>query len=177
MRRLVPQVDRSKVSVVRNDAITISQIKKLSPNGIILSPGPGGPDQAGICLAAVGELSQNYPMLGVCLGHQVICQAFGATIVRAPKAIHGKQSWVTHTGAAIFSRLPSPLAVGRYHSLMVEPSSIPTELEIIAQSQDGVIMAVAHLNFRLWGVQFHPESFLTESGDQIITNFLQACLV
>lgn len=157
--------------VVRNDALTIAEIQALNPQAIVLSPGPGRPDQAGICLDVIKQLGDSYPILGVCLGHQAIAQAFGATITYAPELMHGKTSSITHTGAGVFAGLPSPLTVARYHSLVADPDTIPDCLEVTA-TVDGVVMGLRHKHKAIQGVQFHPESIATEQGKNLLKNFL-----
>lgn len=160
------------VRVVRNDAVTVADILRLAPSHVILSPGPGYPQSAGICLEAAVRLA-HIPMLGVCLGHQAICQAYGARIQPAKALMHGKASDIhIANGSAIFRGLPPLLRVGRYHSLIAARDSLPDELLVTAEDEDGEIMAVKHRDHDLYGVQFHPESILTPQGDQIIHNFL-----
>ncbi len=158
--------------VVRNDAIDIAKIRQLQPQAIVLSPGPCTPDEAGISLAVVRVLYTAYPILGVCLGHQTIAQAMGARIVRAPEPMHGRTSEVLHHGGGIFAGLPSPMTACRYHSLVVDPASVPPQLEVTAQTRDQVIMALNHREYLLYGVQFHPEAILTQGGLRIVANFL-----
>ncbi len=157
--------------VVRNDVLTIAQIRELNPQAIVLSPGPGRPEQAGICMDVIQELGDEYPILGVCLGHQAIAQAFGATVTYAPELMHGKTSQIEHTGAGVFKDLPSPLTVARYHSLVADPASIPDCLEVTA-TVDGVIMGLRHKTKAIQGVQFHPESIATQAGQNLLQNFL-----
>lgn len=156
--------------VIRNDAITIHEIEKLKPSHIVLSPGPCSPDEAGICLALIEHFAGEIPILGVCLGHQAIGQAFGAKVVRAIKPMHGKTSLITHQQKQIFANIFSPLTVARYHSLIVQ--EVPDCLEVTATSKEGEIMALQHRKYPIYGVQFHPESFLTEHGHDLINNFL-----
>jgi anthranilate synthase component II len=157
---------------VRNDALTPAQIAAMQPAAIVLSPGPCTPYEAGSSLAIVKEFSGRIPLLGVCLGHQTIGAAFGAKIVRAPQPMHGRASLIEHNGRGIFAGLGNPLLVGRYHSLVVDPGTLPSELEVTAQLADGVVMALAHRRWPVFGVQFHPESILTEGGYAILDNFL-----
>lgn len=158
--------------VVRNDAMSVDEIAALSPHAIILSPGPCRPEQAGVSLDIVRMLAAHIPILGVCLGHQVIAQSFGGAVRRAAQPRHGKPSQVSHNGAGVFAGLPNPLQAGRYHSLAVEiPEHSP--LEITARAEDGEIMAVAHRVLPVYGVQFHPESILTEGGHTMLDNFLR----
>jgi len=156
----------------RHDEITIDEIRKINPDGILISPGPGTPDDAGISLQVIEELGATTPVLGVCLGHQCIGQAFGGDVVRAPAVMHGKTSTVSHSGQGVFTDLDRELTVTRYHSLVVEPDSVPDVLEITATSEDGVIMGLRHRTLPIEGVQFHPESVLTDSGHQMLRNFL-----
>lgn len=161
------------VRVVRNDAITTEEIHALQPKAIVLSPGPGNPDDAGICLDIVQELAGVFPIFGVCLGQQILAQAFGATIIKAPAPIHGKQFSMTHDGCGVFAHVPSPTAIGRYHSLMIDEATLPAELVVTAKSTDGVIMGIRHRTLPLEAVQFHPESILTPEGKRMIENFVQ----
>ena len=159
--------------VVRNDRINLKQFRALNPEAIVLSPGPCAPDQAGESLQLVRALADELPMLGVCLGHQILAQALGARIVRAERPIHGQTSAITHDGTGLFAKLPSPLTVCRYHSLVVDPASLPPQLRPTAWTDDGLIMAFEHAKLPLFGVQFHPEAILTEGGYQLLANFLQ----
>ena len=163
-----------KVLVARNDALDVTAIRRLQPAGIIISPGPGTPRDAGISLAIVRELSGEVPILGVCLGHQCIGAAFGAPVIRAKRPLHGSSSRVSHSGKRLFEGLPQPLTVGRYHSLIVERTiALDAALEIDSLSEEGEIMALSHRNQPLYGVQFHPESILTEKGHELFGNFLR----
>lgn len=164
-----------EVKVVRNDAITVAEIKKINPNGIILSPGPGYPDKAGICIDIVQKLGQNTPILGVCLGHQAIGMAFGGIVNRAAHAVHGKQTLLFHNRSLLFNDIGLPFEAGRYHSLIVEKVSLPQVLNIDAEDADGNIMAMSHREYPIFGVQFHPESILTPQGNNILKNFLDFC--
>lgn len=157
--------------VRRNDKITLAEIKELNPSHIIISPGPCAPDQAGISLPVISQLGASIPILGVCLGHQAIGQAYGGRVVRAQKPFHGKSSMVTHTQHPLFFGLENPLQVGRYHSLIVNYEDLPAELEVIATTSEGEIMALAHRRFPVFGVQFHPESILTLQGYALLKNF------
>ncbi len=161
------------IQVIRNDAMSLSEVAALSPEAIILSPGPGRPEDAGICMETAKELGKRIPLLGVCLGHQAICTAFGATVSYARQLMHGKQS-VTHldTACPLFAGCPEDTTVARYHSLAVLENTLPDCLAITARTGDGDIMAVQHRDFPIYGVQFHPESILTPEGKQMISNFL-----
>lgn len=158
--------------VYRNDAIDVAAIVGCSPDGILLSPGPGRPESAGVSLEVVEALSGRVPILGVCLGHQAIAQAFGATIVQAPGLMHGKTSEIHHVGTGIFSGVSNPFVATRYHSLVVTPATIPAELEVTARSADGVVMGLRHRDLPVEGVQFHPESILTAAGPALLASFL-----
>jgi anthranilate synthase component 2 len=159
--------------VLRNDAATAEEALAMGAAAIILSPGPCAPDQAGICLKLIRLCAQRHvPLLGVCLGHQAIGQEFGGKVIRAPQPMHGKVSPVTHDGTSVFTGLPSPFNATRYHSLIVEKSSLPTELRITAETADGLIMGLAHRTLPIHGVQFHPESIASEYGHDILRNFL-----
>lgn len=160
------------VKVYRNDEITVEEIEAMHPQQIVISPGPGTPDDAGISLNSIKRFAGKIPLLGVCLGHQAIAQAFGGRVVRAPVLMHGKASEISHDGRTIFQGLEDRLAAGRYHSLIVESSSLPECLEISAATADGVIMGLRHRQMTLEGVQFHPESILTNSGKKLLANFL-----
>ncbi|WCL49799.1 anthranilate synthase component II [Leptospira sp. GIMC2001] len=165
-----------EVEVIRNDKITLDEINKLSPSGIIISPGPGRPEDAGISVDIIKKFAGLYPIFGVCLGHQAMGYALGGSIVSAPTIMHGKVSVIEHNSEGIFEGLPSPLKATRYHSLVISPEYFPKELEITAQTQDGVIMGVRHKVHRnMFGVQFHPESVMTESGLEMVQNFLKVC--
>jgi anthranilate synthase component 2 len=161
------------VHVHRNDAITLSEIAAWEPSHIVISPGPCTPNEAGISVPLIREFAGKIPILGVCLGHQAIGQAFGGRIVRAQRVMHGKLSPVTHTGGGVFTGLASPLTVTRYHSLSIERASLPSELEVTATADDGEIMGVRHRQFAVEGVQFHPEAILTEHGHALLRNFLE----
>ncbi len=161
--------------VRRNDQVTVQEIANGGYRGIVISPGPGVPKDAGISLAAIRELGGQLPILGVCLGHQAIGEAFGGRIVRAPRPIHGKASRVKHDGRGIFAGVPGEIEVARYHSLVIEPQSCPDVLEVTASTADGIIMGVRHRSLPIEGVQFHPESVLTSHGMQILSNFLRLC--
>ena len=161
------------VRVVRNDAIDIKGIAALAPARIVISPGPCTPNEAGICVPLVREFAGKLPILGVCLGHQAIGAAFGAAIVHAGRVIPGKTSAIRHESKGVFAGLPSPFRATRYHSLAIERASLPDCLEVTAEAEDGEIMGVRHRRFALEGVQFHPESILTEHGHALLKNFLR----
>lgn len=161
-----------QVVVQRNDAITVDEVIALKPQGIVISPGPCDPDRAGICLELVSRCASTIPILGVCLGHQAVSQAFGGRIVRATAVMHGKLSAISHNGTGLFEGLPSPFQATRYHSLIVERASLPDCLEITAETEDGVVMGVAHRALPAYGVQFHPESIASEHGHRLLENFL-----
>jgi para-aminobenzoate synthetase component 2 len=164
----------AEVRVERNDALDLEQIRALEPAAILISPGPGDPDQAGVCQEVLRELGPSVPVLGVCLGHQCLAQVFGGRVVRARELMHGKTSPVHHRGAGVFEGLPEPLTATRYHSLIAERDSLPDCLEITAWLEDGTIMGLQHRQHRhLQGVQFHPESVLTQAGHQLLANFLR----
>lgn len=161
------------IRVVRNDELTVDEIRKLKPDHIILSPGPGYPKDAGICKELVTELKEEVPILGVCLGHQAICEAFGATITHARRLMHGKQSNIhIANGARLFHGLPPIIQAARYHSLIGERESLPDDLLVIAEDDEGELMAVKHRSYEIYGLQFHPESILTSMGELIMKNFL-----
>jgi para-aminobenzoate synthetase component II len=160
------------VEVFRNDAIDVAGIERRAPEGILISPGPGTPDDAGITLDVIRRLGGAIPLLGVCLGHQAIGQAFGGSVVRAPRLMHGRTSPIEHDGRGVFAGLPSPFRATRYHSLIVERASLPPELEVTAWTAEGELMGVRHTRLAIEGVQFHPESFLTEHGHAMLRNFL-----
>ena len=172
LARYVGELGRER-RVLRNDAVTIDELLALGPDAIIISPGPGTPDQAGVSLDVVRRLGGRIPILGVCLGHQCIGQVHGGRVTRAARPVHGKTARITHQGGGLFAGLPDPLRVGRYHSLIVE---LPEdgELEVAARAEDGEIMALRHRFEPLYGVQFHPESVLTEHGHDLMANFLAA---
>ncbi|NEN95392.1 MAG: aminodeoxychorismate/anthranilate synthase component II [Moorea sp. SIO1F2] len=165
----------SEIQVYRNDKIDLQKIRQLNPDGVVISPGPGRPEDAGISSAIYSNLVSNIPILGVCLGHQALGQVFGGKIVSAPVLMHGKTSEIHHTGVGVFRELPNPFTATRYHSLVIDRSSCPDVLEITAWVDDGTIMGVRHRNYpHLEGVQFHPESILTCSGKQLLKNFLES---
>lgn len=160
------------VQVKRNDELTLSQIDALQPQKIVISPGPCTPDDAGISLEVIRPYAGRLPILGVCLGHQAMAQAFGATIIRAEKVMHGKTSPIHHTGQGVFQGLTNPLTVTRYHSLVIDPTTLPDCFEVTAWSETQEIMGIRHTMWDLEGVQFHPESILSEQGHQLLANFL-----
>lgn len=173
--QLIGSIDPN-VRVVRNDALSVEELAALHPRAIVLSPGPGKPRDAGICEQVVRELSPSIPILGVCLGHQAICEAFGGRIVHAAELMHGKSSRVkVDTDSELFAELPSEVSVGRYHSLEADPATLPACLRVTASCPNGEIMAVQHVSRPCFGVQFHPESVLTPNGAQIARNFLTYC--
>lgn len=161
-----------EIKVVRNDKITIEQIEEINPEKIVLSPGPKAPKDAGICLDVVKHFAGKKPILGICLGHQTIGEAFGATVSYAKKIFHGKQSSIDHDGTGIFQGINSPIKVARYHSLAIIEETMPDCLRVTAKTEDGEIMAVEHKEFPVIGLQFHPESIYTEHGKKIIENFI-----
>ncbi len=163
----------ARLAVKRNDAITVDEAMAMAPQGIILSPGPCTPNEAGICLDLIKAVAGKIPVLGVCLGHQAIGQAFGGKVVRAPVPMHGKLSRVTHRSTGVFLDLPREFTATRYHSLIVARDSVPDSLEITAESDDGLIMGLAHRKLPVHGVQFHPESIASEHGHKLLGNFLR----
>jgi anthranilate synthase component 2 len=163
----------AEVRVVRNDELSAEAAIALSPERIVISPGPGTPDQAGITLDLIRRAAGRIPVLGVCLGHQALGQAFGGQVRRAPKLMHGKTSQIHHDGRSVFARLPDPFTATRYHSLVVERASVPESLEISAWTDDGIVMGLRHRQYPLEGVQFHPESILTSVGKDLLRNFLE----
>ena len=160
------------VTVYRNDEIDVAGIRAFRPEGLVLSPGPCTPDEAGVTLAAIGALAGELPILGICLGHQAIGQAFGGKVIRNSRIVHGKSSPVHHAGAGVFAGLPNPFTAGRYHSLVVERETLPAVLEVTAWTAEGEIMGLRHRTQEIEGVQFHPESILTEAGKQLLGNWL-----
>ncbi|MEB3256956.1 MAG: aminodeoxychorismate/anthranilate synthase component II [Cyanobacteriota bacterium] len=163
----------AEVRVERNDALSLEEIRRLAPQAVLISPGPGDPDQAGVSLEVLRELGPELPILGVCLGHQCLGQVFGGQVVRASELMHGKTSAVHHSGLGVFEGLPEPLTATRYHSLIVDRPSLPEALEVTAWLDDGTIMGLRHRQWpHLQGVQFHPESVLTQSGHALLGNFL-----
>ncbi len=163
----------AEVLVFRNDAITVEEARALSPTHLVISPGPGRPDDAGVSLAMIGAFAAELPLFGVCLGHQCLVQHFGGEIVRAKRLMHGKTSIATHDGKRLFDGAPQPMEVGRYHSLCAEHRTLPAVLEVTAETEQGEIMGVRHKSLPLEGVQFHPESVLTPDGEILMANFLR----
>jgi anthranilate synthase/aminodeoxychorismate synthase-like glutamine amidotransferase len=163
----------AEVDVRRNDEITVAEALALEPTHLCISPGPGTPRDAGVSMAMITAFAGKVPVFGVCLGHQAIVEAFGGQVVRAPRLMHGKTSMVEHDGRGLFAGLPQPCEVGRYHSLIAEPTRIPADLEVDARTAEGEIMGVRHRRFAVEGVQFHPESVLTPQGPQLMGNFLR----
>jgi anthranilate synthase/aminodeoxychorismate synthase-like glutamine amidotransferase len=159
--------------VFRNDAIDVDTVREMRPRAIVISPGPCTPNEAGISIDVISQLSDRIPMLGVCLGHQAIAAALGGKVIRAPEPVHGRASLIEHTGSQLFSQIPSPLRVGRYHSLIVDEGTLPTSLTVTARTSDGIPMALEHRSRPLFGVQFHPESVLTQHGRKLLSNFAQ----
>lgn len=161
-----------EIKVVRNDQITVAEVQQLKPAGIILSPGPGRPENAGICMELIASLDQQTPLLGVCLGHQAILAAFGCKVIEAPEIVHGKAELIFHQRQGIYQNMPLPFQAGRYHSLIADRDSLPEELSIEAENAAGLIMGIRHRHLPVFGVQFHPESILTMHGNVLIKNFL-----
>ena len=161
-----------KIKVYRNDKISLDEIEELKPSHIVISPGPGTPYDAGICIDLIKRFSPKIPILGVCLGMQAMAEAFKGKVVRAGICVHGKPCFIFHRREGIFQNMPLPFSAGRYHSLIIEKESLPTNFSIEAESPDGLIMAIKHKEYPLWGVQFHPESILTPEGAVIVQNFL-----
>jgi para-aminobenzoate synthetase component II len=162
-----------ELKVFRNDAVTLEEIERLAPESIVISPGPGRPENSGIIIETIKRFSGKMPILGVCLGHQAIGAAFGGEVVSAPHIMHGKTSEIFHDGRTIFQGLPTPFRATRYHSLMVSPENLPACLEISAKTKDGLIMGLRHREMTVEGVQFHPESILTDIGMQLLSNFVK----
>ncbi len=167
------QAGAAQVLVKRNDEISLAEIKSLNPKGIVLSPGPCTPNEAGICLEVINNLKENFPIFGVCLGHQAIGQAFGGKIIKT-YPMHGKISEIFHQKTGLFQGIPSPFNATRYHSLIIEKETCPQDLEITAETKDGIIMGVQHKKYKISGVQFHPESIASEHGHKIIENFISS---
>lgn len=164
----------AEIRVVRNDAISVDEVAAMGAERIVISPGPGTPNEAGISCAVIQRLGPSLPLLGVCLGHQCIGQVYGGRVVRAERLMHGKTSLIRHTGRGLFEGLPNPFEATRYHSLIVERATLPAELEITAETEEGEIMGLQHRRHPVFGVQFHPESVLTPNGGQLLRNFLAA---
>lgn len=162
-----------ELQVVRNDEISVKDIRTINPESIIISPGPCTPNEAGISLEVIKEYAPDIPTLGICLGHQAIAQAFGGKVVRADRLMHGKESNIIHDGKSIFNNIPSPFAAMRYHSLIVKPDTLPEEFEISAWTQENEIMGIRHKKFPVEGLQFHPESISTKHGKQLLENFIE----
>jgi len=158
--------------VKRNDAITIEEAEKIAPDSLLISPGPGNPEQAGISIELIKWAAGKIPILGICLGHQCIGEAWGGKTIHAPQIMHGKTSMISHNKTGVFENIDSPFEATRYHSLMVDPKSFPEDLEITATTDDGLIMGLKHKEFEIYGLQFHPESILTSHGHKLIENFL-----
>ena len=165
----------AEVEVRRNDAITVAELQAMAPAGLLVSPGPGEPRDAGVSEAAIRALAGHVPVLGVCLGHQAIGEVFGGRVVRAPRLMHGKTSPILHKGRGLFAGLDNPFEATRYHSLIVEKEGLPDVLEPVAWTPEGELMAIKHREHETWGVQFHPESVLTAQGLRLIENFLTLC--
>jgi len=163
----------NEVRVFRNDQTTVEDITDLQPERVVISPGPGRPEDAGVTKDVIRECGRRIPVLGVCLGHQAIGQVFGGRIVHAPELMHGRLSWIEHSGGALYANVPSPFSATRYHSLVISPEGLPEELEITARTGEGTIMGVRHRSLPIEGVQFHPESILTEHGERMIRNWLE----
>jgi para-aminobenzoate synthetase component 2 len=161
--------------VRRNDEVTVSDVGELRPAGILLSPGPGTPERAGVCMSLISAYAGEVPIFGVCLGHQAFGAAFGATVNRAPELLHGKTSLVSHTGTGVLAGLPDPFIATRYHSLAVVESTLPPEIEVTGRAESGVVMAMRHRTLPVEGVQFHPESVLTQGGHLMLANWLAVC--
>lgn len=163
----------NEIKVVRNDKITIEEIEKMNPDKIVLSPGPKSPAEAGICIEAIKHFYNKKPMLGICLGHQSMGAAFGATITYAKELFHGKQSVIDHDGEGLFEGVPSPIKVARYHSLAIKEDTLPEEIIVTARTKDDEIMSIKHRDYPVFGLQFHPESIYTEHGKKIVENFIK----
>ena len=164
-----------RVEVFRNDRVTLRELRRLAPTGVVVSPGPGRPEQAGVSVPLFRECADAFPILGVCLGHQALAVAFGGEVVHAPTLMHGKTSRVQHGGDGLFRGLQNPFEATRYHSLVVAQDGLPEDLEVTARTDDGVVMGLRHRHLPLFGVQFHPESILTVGGKQLLKNFLNFC--
>ncbi|MDP1677766.1 MAG: aminodeoxychorismate/anthranilate synthase component II [Bacteroidota bacterium] len=162
-----------ELNIVRNDKITLDEIRKLHPEGIVISPGPCTPKEAGVSVPLIKEFYKEIPILGVCLGHQSIGEAFGGDVVKAPSVVHGKTSEILHEGKGIFNSIPNRFLATRYHSLVIAPKTMPNELEVTAKTEDGVVMGVQHKQYPIFGVQFHPESIATQHGKVLLRNFVE----
>ena len=173
--QLIGEID-SDIKVVRNDKVTIEEIEQMNPDRIVVSPGPKSPKEAGICMEAIKHFAGKKPILGICLGHQCIGEAFGATVSYAKQLFHGKQSLIEHDGSSIFTGIDSPINVARYHSLAIIEETLPDCLEVIARTADGEIMAVKHKEYKIVGMQFHPESIYTEHGKRLVENFINGVI-
>ncbi len=160
------------LTVIRNDRITVQEIREMGPDRIVISPGPGVPARAGISVELIRSLGPDIPILGVCLGHQAIGEAYGGKVIQAPTLMHGKTSMIHHEGKGLFVGLEQPFQAARYHSLVVDPETLPEELHLEAWTEDGIIMGIRHMDFPVFGVQFHPESIMTDCGKQLLRNFL-----
>lgn len=161
--------------VIRNDQVSVAEAVAMDPDGVVLSPGPGRPEEAGIICEAIEAFAGVVPVFGVCLGHQAIGHVYGGTVVRAPQLMHGKTSLIEHDGDGVFAGLPSPMEVTRYHSLVVDAGSVPPSLDVTARTADGIVMGLRHREMDIEGVQFHPESILTTSGHDLMANFVARC--
>lgn len=175
--RTLREVGGGPVRVVRSDALSVAAVRALEPSHVVISPGPCTPDEAGMSVEVVQSLCPSIPVLGICLGHQAVAQAWGGTVIRAPTPLHGSSSLIHHTGDILFQGIPDPFPAGRYHSLVVDPGTLPRELVVTARDREGTIMAIRHRDRPVWGVQFHPESILTPQGHRIVANFLQSSRV
>jgi anthranilate synthase/aminodeoxychorismate synthase-like glutamine amidotransferase len=171
--RYLREAGESGVEVVRSDAVSVDEIRGLAPSHLVISPGPCTPAEAGVSVAAIRELGSQIPTLGICLGHQALAVAYGGRVVRAERPLHGRGSPVFHGGDGVFAGLPSPFMAGRYHSLIVDPGTLPPQLEVTARDEAGAIMGLRHRLHPVWGVQFHPESVLTPAGRRILETFLE----
>ncbi len=165
-----------EVRIIRNDQITLNELSELKPRAMIISPGPGTPEKAGMIIPIIQEFSGKIPILGVCLGHQAIAAAFGGKIIQAHQILHGKESLILHSEKHIFSKLKNPIVVGRYHSLVVEKATLPSHLVVEAKTKEGTIMAIRHQSHCTHGIQFHPESILTEAGTMMLQNFFKLAI-
>jgi anthranilate synthase/aminodeoxychorismate synthase-like glutamine amidotransferase len=164
-----------EVKVARNNKITLDEIATLNPDGIVLSPGPGRPENAGICTELIKRFAKDIPILGICLGHQAIAEAFGGSVISANEIVHGKTSFVFHNNQSVFQGLPQPFKATRYHSLCVSREDLPKDISVLAEAKDGLIMGIKHNLMPCIGVQFHPESITSETGTQLMQNFLNVC--